>query len=47
MSENTSEQQGPSPLQTRVLLAVSWLWVGVPFLIGVYQLAVKSAKLFS
>ncbi|WP_165556350.1 MFS transporter small subunit [Streptomyces violaceusniger] len=29
-----------------VVMVVAWLWVAVPFLYGVYQLAEKSSKLF-
>lgn len=47
MTEQQSTAKQPSSVQTQVLLAVSWLWVGVPFAIGVYQLVVKAAKLFS
>lgn len=28
------------------LIAVSWLWVGIPFAYGVYQLVLKVAILF-
>ncbi|WPB89477.1 MFS transporter small subunit [Streptomyces malaysiensis] len=38
---NTAEAGG-SP----VVMAVVWLWVAVPFLYGLYQLAEKSSKLF-
>ena len=29
-----------------VVMVVTWLWVAVPFLSGVYQLAEKSSTLF-
>ena len=29
------------------LLLVSWVWVGAPFAYGVYELALKLAKLFA
>lgn len=29
-----------------VLLIVTWLWVGVPFLYGVYKLITTASKLF-
>ncbi|WP_276320586.1 MFS transporter small subunit [Amycolatopsis suaedae] len=28
------------------LLLLAWVWVGVPFLYGVYQLVLKVAQLF-
>ncbi|MFR9729479.1 hypothetical protein ACL03H_09640 [Saccharopolyspora sp. MS10] len=43
MTDNTASRSG---LATRVLLIVSWLWVSVPFAIGVYQLVTKAAQLF-
>ncbi len=45
MTEQHSEQ-GPDA-KTRVLLVVSWSWVGIPFAIGVYELVAKASKLFS
>jgi hypothetical protein len=32
--------------QSALLASVSWLWVGVPFLYGVYQLLAKVPALF-
>ncbi|AGP53377.1 hypothetical protein M271_08790 [Streptomyces rapamycinicus NRRL 5491] len=29
-----------------MVMVVAWLWVAVPFLYGLYQLAEKSSKLF-
>ena len=43
----TEQKTAPASGSTRVLLAVSWLWVGIPFAIGVYELAIKAAQLFS
>ncbi len=31
----------------RVLIAVSWLWVGLPLGYGVYELVQKAAQLFT
>ena len=42
MSEEASEQVGSN----RVLLVVSWLWVGLPLVYGVYELMTKASKLF-
>jgi hypothetical protein len=33
--------------RSKVLGVVSWLWVGVPFMYGVYQLVVKIPALFA
>ncbi|MDP9614922.1 MFS transporter small subunit [Streptomyces hygroscopicus] len=44
-----TDADGPSPnaaTGSPMVLAVSWLWVAVPFLYGLYELAVKSSKLF-
>lgn len=30
----------------QVLLVVTWLWVGLPFLYGVYKLITTASKLF-
>ncbi|WP_456238804.1 MFS transporter small subunit [Saccharopolyspora karakumensis] len=31
----------------QVLLVIAWLWVGVPFLYGLYELITKVTKLFT
>lgn len=31
----------------RALVVVAWLWVGVPFAYGLYELGLKVAKLFA
>ncbi|WP_275895917.1 MULTISPECIES: MFS transporter small subunit [Amycolatopsis] len=41
---STTEQ---SPARRRVwLMTLAWLWVGVPFLYGLYELILKVIKLF-
>lgn len=35
------------PPRVRLLAIVSWLWVGVPFTYGVYELVVKIPALFA
>lgn len=45
MTEQHNEQAPDA--KTRVLLVVSWAWVGIPFAIGVYELVVKASKLFT
>ncbi len=44
MSAETNEQ-GQSG-SNAILLVVSWLWVGVPLLYGVYELMTKTTALF-
>jgi hypothetical protein len=39
--------QGPARLERAPLLAFAWLWVGVPFGYGVYELVHKIHALFS
>ena len=34
------------PTNRSALIAVSWLWVGIPFAYGVYQLILKVTVLF-
>ncbi|GAA1273164.1 hypothetical protein GCM10009579_34940 [Streptomyces javensis] len=45
-----TDADGPSTNATKagspVVMVVAWLWVAVPFLYGLYQLAEKSSKLF-
>ncbi|MBA6436159.1 MULTISPECIES: MFS transporter small subunit [Streptomyces] len=45
-----TDADGPSANATKagspVVMVVAWLWVTVPFLYGLYQLAEKSSKLF-
>ncbi|MFD0494245.1 MULTISPECIES: MFS transporter small subunit [Streptomyces violaceusniger group] len=45
-----TDADGPSSNATKagspVVMVVAWLWVAVPFLYGLYQLAEKSSKLF-
>ncbi|GAA4554146.1 MFS transporter small subunit [Pseudonocardia xishanensis] len=41
MSDQT--QQGKAPT---VLVVVAWLWVGLPFLYGLWQLVIKIPALF-
>jgi hypothetical protein len=31
----------------RALVALTWLWVGLPFAYGLYELGQKAAKLFN
>ncbi|MGI5467883.1 MFS transporter small subunit [Streptomyces sp. CA-132043] len=31
----------------RALLALAWLWVGLPFAYGLYELALKMTQLFT
>jgi hypothetical protein len=31
----------------RVLAVLAWLWVGVPFAYGLYELVLEAARLFS
>lgn len=44
MTEQKTAPEGG--VTVRALLTVSWLWVGVPFAIGVYQLVIKASQLF-
>ncbi|GAA0514440.1 MFS transporter small subunit [Streptomyces mordarskii] len=45
-----TDADSPSPDVAKtgspVVMVVAWLWVAVPFLYGLYQLAEKSSKLF-
>ncbi|MEU4894858.1 hypothetical protein AB0B12_19740 [Streptomyces sp. NPDC044780] len=44
-----TDADGPAPKATTsspVVLVVAWLWVAIPFLYGLYELGVKSSKLF-
>jgi hypothetical protein len=44
MSSQLIEATSP---RSKVLGTVSWLWVGVPFTYGVYELVVKIPALFA
>jgi hypothetical protein len=35
------------PPDRRILIAFSWLWVGVPLAYGVYELVQKATQLFT
>ena len=38
---------GDAPVKDRrPLIALAWLWVGLPFAYGLYELGQKAAKLF-
>ncbi|MEU0838845.1 hypothetical protein ABZ370_05150 [Streptomyces sp. NPDC005962] len=41
-----SQGAGAAVKSSPVLLAVAWLWVGIPFAYGLYELALTSRKLF-
>ncbi|MBU3870940.1 hypothetical protein KN815_44910 [Streptomyces sp. 4503] len=45
-----TDADSPSPDVAKAVspavMVVAWLWVAVPFLYGLYQLAEKSSKLF-
>ncbi|WP_243796047.1 hypothetical protein [Saccharopolyspora gloriosae] len=45
MTEQKTTPEGG--FKVRALLTVSWLWVGIPFALGVYQLVIKAAQLFT
>jgi hypothetical protein len=44
MTDRSNEATSP---QIKLLAVVSWLWVGVPFAYGVYELVVKIPALFA
>ncbi len=44
MSEEVNER--PPEARNRWLLLVSWLWVSVPLVYGVYELTTKASTLF-
>jgi hypothetical protein len=46
MSEDNTARDGVRPATTRVLLVVSWLWVGAPLVYGLYELVLKAQPLF-
>lgn len=46
MSAEESEPQTRPSDSNQVLLIVTWLWVGLPFLYGVYKLVTTASKLF-
>jgi hypothetical protein len=46
MSTTPASTPGTAP-ERRALIALAWLWVGVPFAYGLYELALKAVKLFS
>ncbi|MBE1471640.1 MFS transporter small subunit [Kibdelosporangium phytohabitans] len=45
MSDQTPET-GQAPAGRRPLITVAWLWVGIPFAYGVYELVLKVTQLF-
>ncbi|WP_181387128.1 hypothetical protein [Streptomyces sp. Act143] len=45
MSQHDSSPQ--SPPDRRPLIALAWLWVGVPLAYGVYELVQKATQLFT
>lgn len=47
MSAEQSEVQEQHGVSNQVLLAVAWLWVGLPFIYGVYKLITTASKLFA
>ena len=48
MTEQTadSQLQDYEPTVPKVYIALAWLWVGIPFAWGVYELLLKVTKLF-
>lgn len=45
-AEESSEVQQHASSGNRLLLVLVWLWVGVPFAYGVYELITTASKLF-
>ncbi len=46
MTDTDSPSPDAAKAGSPVVMVVAWLWVAVPFLYGLYQLAEKSSKLF-
>jgi hypothetical protein len=49
-SPSTPEEQAAptaSSPDRRALILVSWLWVGLPLIYGIYELVQKAAQLFT
>ena len=42
----TDELQEYQPTVPRVWVALAWLWVGIPFAYGFYELLIKVTQLF-
>ncbi|MGX1134424.1 succinate dehydrogenase hydrophobic anchor subunit [Streptomyces glaucescens] len=42
-----SDDSSQSPPDRRWLIALAWLWVGVPLAYGVYELVQKVTQLFT
>ena len=52
MTETTANERAtpagePAPAALKVWAVIAWLWVGLPFLWGVWQLVIKVVPLFS
>ncbi|WP_194238790.1 MFS transporter small subunit [Streptomyces spongiae] len=43
----SSSDSSPNPPDRRALIAVSWLWVGLPLGYGLYELVQKATQLFT
>ncbi|WP_179332645.1 MFS transporter small subunit [Streptomyces sp. Tue6028] len=43
----TTPSSPSSPPSRRALIAVAWLWVGIPFGYGLYELTQKATQLFT
>jgi hypothetical protein len=48
MTEQTADMELRDYESTvpRMYIALAWLWVGIPFAYGVYELLIKVSKLF-
>jgi hypothetical protein len=47
MSEQTTDAAEPAEnADRRPLITVAWLWVGLPFAYGLYELILKVTQLF-
>ena len=46
MTEQTAELDGYKPTNTAIYILLAWLWVGLPFGYGAYQLLLKVGQLF-
>ena len=42
-----SDQDKSPGTDRRPLIAIAWLWVGIPFAYGLYELIIKVSRLFT
>jgi hypothetical protein len=49
MTDRTSniERHEYQPTEPRVYIALAWLWAGIPFAYGLYELLIKVTQLFT